>query len=100
MPADVLAPDGSPWTFWYYPPRGHAQMLVRAVGQPWAPAYTLTLYGVRGCNYAGCANGLPTFEVPGHGVQALNLAQALACRIVRLSQGEAGSSAVKRADPR
>jgi hypothetical protein len=89
------------WTFWYYPPRGHAQLLIPAVGQVWAAAYALTLYGVQGCNYARQQeDGLPTFEVPGHGVQTLNLAQALACRIVRISEAEAGSAAVKRADPR
>jgi hypothetical protein len=100
MPAGALAPDGSPWTLWYYPPRGHAQMLVRAVGQAWAPAYALTLYGVQGCNYAGVADGLPTFEVPGHGVQALSLEQALACNIVRMPQSEAEGGGVRRRDPR
>lgn len=88
------------WTFWHYPAKGHARLLVPAVGQPWAAAYALTLYGVRGCNYAGQRDGLPTFEVPGHGVQALNLAQALCCHIVRIPEAEAGSAAVKRADPR
>lgn len=75
-------------------------MLVRAVSQPWAPAYALTLYGVPGCNFAGVQNGLPYFEVPGHGVQGLTLEQAKQCKIVRMSEHEAGTGSVKKLRPK
>lgn len=108
MPAGALAPDGSPWTFWYYPPHTGrkqdkappAQMLIPAVGTTWASAYALTLYGVRGCDFAGVQDGHPTFAVPGHGVQALSLEQAAVCSIVRMAQSEAEGGGVKRLDPR
>jgi hypothetical protein len=95
----------SRWTFWYYPDRVKgkappAMLLVPSLGKAWAPRYALALYGVRGCQYAGQQDGLPYFEVPGHGVQGLNLAQARACNIARMTELEAYNGGVKRADPR
>jgi hypothetical protein len=88
------------WTFWYYPPKGHAWQLIPSVGERWAPRYAVPLWDVRGCQYAGQQDGLPVFEVPGHGQHVLTLEQALFCKIVRIPESEAGSAAVKRLDPR
>lgn len=104
--ARCTAPDGSPWTFWYYPPhtgrRGdklpHAEMLVGDGTETWARS--LTLYGVQGCRFAGVVDNLPTFHVPGHGVQSLSLGQLAACAIARMSEAEAGNGGVRQADLR
>lgn len=106
MPAGALAPNGSPWTFWHYPPHTGrrqdkappAEMLCGTGTNAWDRK--LTLYGVHGCRYAGVQDCLPTFLVPGHGVQTLSLEQALTCDIVRMSESGAGNGDVKRLDPR
>ena len=106
MPAGALAPNGSPWTFWHYPPHigrkqdkpPAAEMLCGNGANTCDRKYTL--YGVPGCRYVGVQDGLPYFTVLGHGVQGLTLEQALACNIARMAESEAGNGGVKRADPR
>lgn len=101
MPAGALAPNGSPWTFWYYPSSAPkcAEMLIANADKAWARK--LTLFGVPGCKYVGVQDGLPYFEVPGNGVQGLTIEQARLCHIVRMSEAEAGEpGGVSKRNPR
>jgi hypothetical protein len=81
MAAGLLAPDGSPWTFWHIPSRKIAASMLCA-----GASDQYVLYGVRGCTFAGIQDGFPYFNVPGNGVQGLTLEQAKACHIHRLPQ--------------
>lgn len=88
MPADRLAPDGTPWTFWLKQSKGKASMLL--------PPQVLTLYGVQGCVYQGHTHGQPQFVVPGHGLQTLTPEQARDSGITRLSEAELWAGGLKR----